>query len=242
MYSEVSSSSARNTSPTSPTPQSASMTRSTKKVSSSLSCRYCDRKFSRSNNRTKHEMYIHYHEVPTEYRCIWKRCSKPFKRKGDLARHIREYHLDLHYRFECSCPSQGDPRLSGGHSKSSSDTNSRSRSRVPSGEPLFYKREAGSAARLCGCDPQGIPVYPWHQNADPLRRRAWDWDEIFENWDMVQWASLSPELCGELELLVIQELARTVSVEEGEEEEEEGPGMSENVLSSENKQTNRKVQ
>lgn len=40
---------------------------------------------------------------------------------------------------------------------------------------------------------------------------------------MVQWAGLSPELCGELELLVIQELARTVSVEEGEEEDEEGP-------------------
>ncbi|KAF9023855.1 hypothetical protein CPC16_000606 [Podila verticillata] len=199
------------------------MSRSTKKVSSSLSCRYCDRKFSRSNNRTKHEMYIHYHQVHTEYRCIWKHCFKPFKRKGDLARHIREYHLDLHYRFECNCPSQGDPRLSGGHSRSSSDTSSRARSRAPSGEPLFYKREAGSAARLCGCDPQGTPVYPWHQNADPLRRRAWDWDEIFENWDMVQWASLSPELCGELELLVIQELARTVSVGQGEEEDEEGP-------------------
>lgn len=46
---------------------------------------------------------------------------------------------------------------------------------------------------------------------------------------MIQWAGLGPELCSELELLAIKELARTVPLaveEEGEEEEEdeeEGP-------------------
>lgn len=38
---------------------------------------------------------------------------------------------------------------------------------------------------------------------------------------MIQWAGLSPELCWELELLVIQELARTVPV--AVEGEDEGP-------------------
>ncbi|KAF9321810.1 hypothetical protein BG003_010834 [Podila horticola] len=237
-----SSSASHNTSTTSSMPsrqspvpprRASTTTQSSKKVSSSRSCRFCDKNFSRSNNRAKHELYIHYHGVPAEYRCIWKHCHKPFKRKGDLGRHIREHHLDLHYRYECRCPSrQGESsHCSDGSSSSSSSSSSRSpsidtghgrsHSRVRSGEPLFYKREAGGAARLCGCDPQGAPVYPWHLNADPLRRRTWDWDEIYENWNMIQWAGLSPELCWELELLVIQELARTVPV--AVEGEDEGP-------------------
>ncbi|KAG0010711.1 hypothetical protein BGZ81_002601 [Podila clonocystis] len=240
--SSSSSSSAISTSTTSSIPPSqppipprvSITTRSSKKMSSSRSCRFCDKRFSRSNNRAKHELYIHCHGVPAEYSCIWKRCLKPFKRKGDLGRHIREHHLGLHYRFECRCPSRQDESLhssNGSSSNSSSSSRSpsidtgrgRSRSRVPSGEPLFYKREAGSAARLCGCDPQGAPVYPWHSNADPLRRRAWDWDEIYENWSMIQWAGLHPELFWELELLVIQELARIVPVAVEDDDDDEVP-------------------
>ncbi|KAG0348152.1 hypothetical protein BG004_005899 [Podila humilis] len=157
--------------------------------SSSLKCRYCPLVLTRSNNRFQHELHVHFpgQEAP----CLWKGCKRQFKRKPDLARHIREFHLGLHLRFDCACRAEKDD----GHPSTSGST-----------EPLFYKREAGGDARRCLC--KGIQVFPWNQNADPVRQRAWDWHNVFENWDVIQqMGGLRKDVFEELVVEVIKELA-----------------------------------